>query len=195
MLRAVATDGLGWREWNSPCPNALPPPPPPLGAGVIVPRKRSRSCASLDEMAQTSQSHYPYQDSGSFRRYGAGTRLIDGTFRIKDRVFRPKTNRILGSAAGVAGRSTRLDDSTEKSTRVKLAIERGTIQLGHQRRTNCDRGASKALQRPATWRSASSRYLPRFTEQIEGEGARFACGCRIANDRCATVPTQRALCG
>ncbi len=175
MLRAVATDGHRLARMEVPLPEGATDMP-----GVIVPRKTVSELRKLiDEVDQDVQISL----SDTKIRFGFGnavltSKLIDGTFPDYDRVIPSGNDKILEvqckEFAEAVDRVSTI--STEKSRAVKLTIERGSLMLSA---TSPENGT--ATEEIEVRYSASpleigfnSRYLLDITEQIEGEGARFA---------------------
>jgi DNA polymerase-3 subunit beta len=175
MLRAVATDGHRLARMEIPLPEGAAGMP-----GVIVPRKTVNELRKLiDEIDQDVQIAL----SDTKIRFGFGnavltSKLIDGTFPDYDRVIPTGNDKILEvhckEFAEAVDRVSTI--STEKSRAVKLTIERGSLMLSA---TSPENGT--ATEELEVRYSASpleigfnSRYLLDITEQIEGEGARFA---------------------
>jgi DNA polymerase III subunit beta len=175
MLRAVATDGHRLARMEIPLPEGAAGMP-----GVIVPRKTVNELRKLiDEIDQDVQISL----SDTKIRFGFGnavltSKLIDGTFPDYDRVIPSGNDKILEvdckEFAEAVDRVSTI--STEKSRAVKLTIERGSLMLSA---TSPENGT--ATEEIEVRYSASpleigfnSRYLLDITEQIEGEGARFA---------------------
>jgi DNA polymerase-3 subunit beta len=175
MLRAVATDGHRLARMEIPLPEGAAGMP-----GVIVPRKTVTELRKLiDEIDQDVQISL----SDTKIRFGFGnavltSKLIDGTFPDYDRVIPSGNDKILEvqckEFAEAVDRVSTI--STEKSRAVKLTIERGSLMLSA---TSPENGT--ATEEIEVRYSASpleigfnSRYLLDITEQIEGEGARFA---------------------
>ncbi len=175
MLRAVATDGHRLARMEIPLPEGAAGMP-----GVIVPRKTVAELRKLiDEIDQDVQISL----SDTKIRFGFGnavltSKLIDGTFPDYDRVIPSGNDKILEvdckEFAEAVDRVSTI--STEKSRAVKLTIERGSLTLSA---TSPENGT--ATEEIEVRYSASpleigfnSRYLLDITEQIEGEGARFA---------------------
>src|SRR6185437_13917470 len=175
MLRAVATDGHRLARMEVPLPEGAEGMP-----GVIVPRKTVTELRKLiDEIDQDVQiSLSDTKIRFSFGNTLLTSKLIDGTFPDYDRVIPANNEKILEvickDFAEAVDRVSTI--STEKSRAVKLAIERGTLTLSA---TSPENGT--AIEEIEVRYSASpleigfnSRYLLDITEQIEGEGARFA---------------------
>jgi len=175
MLRAVATDGHRLARMEIPLPEGAAGMP-----GVIVPRKTVGELRKLiDEIDQDVQVSL----SDTKIRFGFGnavltSKLIDGTFPDYDRVIPSGNDKILEvqckEFAEAVDRVSTI--STEKSRAVKLTIERGSLVLSA---TSPENGT--ATEEIEVRYSAqpleigfNSRYLLDITEQIEGEGARFA---------------------
>jgi DNA polymerase III subunit beta len=175
MLRAVATDGHRLARMEIPLPEGAAGMP-----GVIVPRKTVTELRKLiDEIDQDVQVSL----SDTKIRFGFGnavltSKLIDGTFPDYDRVIPSGNDKVLEvpckEFAEAVDRVSTI--STEKSRAVKLTIERGSLMLSA---TSPENGT--ATEELEVRYSASpieigfnSRYLLDITEQIEGEGARFA---------------------
>ncbi|WP_395681870.1 DNA polymerase III subunit beta [Inquilinus sp.] len=180
VLRAVATDGHRLARIEMPLPDGADGIP-----GVIVPRKTVMELRKLlDETGETvevqlSETKTRFTLSGSA---GDGvvltSKLIDGTFPEYERVIPSGNDKILEvDAKAFAKAVDRVSTiSTEKSRAVKLTIENGSLTLS----------ASSAEQGSATeeievsYEAAkieigfNSRYLLDITQQIEGDGARFA---------------------
>jgi DNA polymerase-3 subunit beta len=180
VLRAVATDGHRLARIEMPLPDGADGIP-----GVIVPRKTVMELRKLlDESGETvevelSETKTRFTLAGSA---GDGvvltSKLIDGTFPEYERVIPSGNDKILEvDAKAFAKAVDRVSTiSTEKSRAVKLTIENGSLTLS----------ASSAEQGSATeeievsYEAAkieigfNSRYLLDITQQIEGDGARFA---------------------
>jgi DNA polymerase III subunit beta len=175
MLRAVATDGHRLARMEIPLPEGAAGMP-----GVIVPRKTVTELRKLlDEMDQdVSVALSDTKIRFTFADTVLTSKLIDGTFPDYDRVIPSGNDRILvvdcKQFAEAVDRVSTI--STEKSRAVKLAIERGSLTLSA---TSPENGT--ATEEIEVRYSAqpleigfNSRYLLDITEQIEGDGARFA---------------------
>jgi DNA polymerase-3 subunit beta len=175
MLRAVATDGHRLARMEIPLPEGAAGMP-----GVIVPRKTVTELRKLiDEIDQ--EVAVALSDTKIRFTFGNAvltSKLIDGTFPDYDRVIPAGNDKILEVVckdfAEAVDRVSTI--STEKSRAVKLTIERGTLMLSA---TSPENGT--ATEEIEVRYSAApleigfnSRYLLDITEQIEGEGARFA---------------------
>jgi DNA polymerase-3 subunit beta len=175
MLRAVATDGHRLARMEIPLPEGAAGMP-----GVIVPRKTVTELRKLiDEIDQDVQISL----SDTKIRFVFGnavltSKLIDGTFPDYDRVVPTGNDKILEVECKLFAEAVdRVSTiSTEKSRAVKLTLERGNLMLSA---TSPENGT--ATEELEVRYSASpleigfnSRYLLDITEQIEGEGARFA---------------------
>jgi len=175
MLRAVATDGHRLARMEIPLPEGASGMP-----GVIVPRKTVTELRKLlDEMDQDvaialsdTKIRFTFADTV------LTSKLIDGTFPDYDRVIPTNNDRILEVDCKLFAESVdRVSTiSTEKSRAVKLAIERGNLTLSA---TSAENGT--AIEELEVRYNAqpleigfNARYLLDITEQIEGEGARFA---------------------
>src|SRR5216683_2427181 len=175
MLRAVATDGHRLARMEIPLPEGAAGMP-----GVIVPRK---TVTELRKLIDEIDQDVAVALSDTKIRFTFGTavltsKLIDGTFPDYDRVIPANNDKILEVVckdfAEAVDRVSTI--STEKSRAVKLTIERGNLMLSA---TSPENGT--ATEEIEVRYSASpleigfnSRYLLDITEQIEGEGARFA---------------------
>jgi DNA polymerase-3 subunit beta len=175
MLRAVATDGHRLARMEIPLPEGASGMP-----GVIVPRKTVTELRKLlDELDQdVSVALSDTKIRFTFAETVLTSKLIDGTFPDYDRVIPSGNDRILEvdckQFAEAVDRVSTI--STEKSRAVKLAIERGSLTLSA---TSPENGT--ATEEIEVRYSAepleigfNSRYLLDITEQIEGDGARFA---------------------
>jgi DNA polymerase III subunit beta len=175
MLRAVATDGHRLARMEIPLPEGAAGMP-----GVIVPRKTVTELRKLiDELDQdVAVALSDTKIRFTFGNAVLTSKLIDGTFPDYDRVIPAGNEKILEVVckdfAEAVDRVSTI--STEKSRAVKLTIERGTLMLSA---TSPENGT--ATEEIEVRYSASpleigfnSRYLLDITEQIEGEGARFA---------------------
>ena len=175
MLRAVATDGHRLARMEIPLPEGAAGMP-----GVIVPRKTvtelRRLIDEIDQEVQISLSDTKIRFV--FGNAVLTSKLIDGTFPDYDRVIPAGNDKILEvdckEFAEAVDRVSTI--STEKSRAVKLTIERGSLMLSA---TSPENGT--ATEELEVRYSASpleigfnSRYLLDITEQIEGEGVRFA---------------------
>ena len=106
------------------------------------------------------------------------SKLIDGTFPDYDRVIPTGNDKILEVEckpfAEAVDRVSTI--STEKSRAVKLAIERGSLTLSATSPENGTATEEIEVRYAAAPLEIgfNSRYLLDITEQIEGEGARFA---------------------
>jgi len=175
MLRAVATDGHRLARMEIPLPEGA------SGMrGVIVPRKTVTELRKLlDEMDQdVSVALSDTKIRFTFADTVLTSKLIDGTFPDYDRVIPVSNDRILEVDCKLFAEAVdRVSTiSTEKSRAVKLAIERGSLTLSA---TSPENGT--AIEELEVRYNAqpleigfNSRYLLDITEQIEGEGARFA---------------------
>jgi DNA polymerase-3 subunit beta len=175
MLRAVATDGHRLARMEIPLPEGAAGMP-----GVIVPRKTVTELRKLLDEADQEVA-IALSDTKVRFTFGATvltSKLIDGTFPDYDRVIPTGNDRILEvnckEFAEAVDRVSTI--STEKSRAVKLAIERGSLTLSA---TSPENGV--ATEEIEVRYSAqpleigfNSRYLLDITEQIEGDGARFA---------------------
>jgi DNA polymerase-3 subunit beta len=175
MLRAVATDGHRLARMEIPLPEGASGMP-----GVIVPRKTVTELRKLlDEMDQdVSVALSDTKIRFTFADTVLTSKLIDGTFPDYDRVIPVSNDRILEVDCKLFAEAVdRVSTiSTEKSRAVKLAIERGSLTLSA---TSPENGtAIEELEvrynAPPLEIGFNSRYLLDITEQIEGEGARFA---------------------
>jgi DNA polymerase-3 subunit beta len=175
MLRAVATDGHRLARMEIPLPEGAAGMP-----GVIVPRKTVTELRKLlDEMDQdVSVALSDTKIRFTFADTVLTSKLIDGTFPDYDRVIPSGNDRILEvdckQFAEAVDRVSTI--SSEKSRAVKLALERGSLTLSA---TSPENGT--ATEEIEVRYSAqpleigfNSRYLLDITEQIEGDGARFA---------------------
>jgi DNA polymerase III subunit beta len=175
MLRAVATDGHRLARMEIPLPEGAAGIP-----GVIVPRKTVTELRKLlDEMDQdVSIALSDTKIRFTFGDTVLTSKLIDGTFPDYDRVIPLNNDRILEVDCKLFAEAVdRVSTiSTEKSRAVKLAIERGSVTLSA---TSPENGtATEELEVRYSAQPLeigfNSRYLLDITEQIEGEGARFA---------------------
>ena len=175
MLRAVATDGHRLARMEIPLPDGAQGMP-----GVIVTRKTVTELRKLiDEFDQdVAVSLSDTKIRFVFGNAVLTSKLIDGTFPDYDRVIPVNNDKILEvickDFAEAVDRVSTI--STEKSRAVKLAIERGNLTLSA---TSAENGtASEEIEVRYTAAPLeigfNSRYLLDITEQIEGEGARFA---------------------
>ncbi len=175
MLRAVATDGHRLARMEVPLPEGAAGMP-----GIIVPRK---TVTELRKLIDETEGEVAIALSDTKIRFAFGdavltSKLIDGTFPDYDRVIPSGNDKILEVDCKLFAEAVdRVSTiSTEKSRAVKLAIERGNLTLSA---TSAENGT--ATEEIEVRYSASpleigfnSRYLLDITEQIEGEGARFA---------------------
>ena len=148
--------------------------------GVIVPRKTVTELRKLiDEIEQ--EVAIALSDTKIRFTFGDAvltSKLIDGTFPDYDRVIPAGNDKILevdlqALRRGGRPRLDHLDREEprgEARHRARHADALGD-QPGERHRHRGDRGA---LQRRALEIGFNSRYLLDITEQIEGEGARFA---------------------
>ncbi len=175
MLRAVATDGHRLARMEIPLPEGASGMP-----GVIVPRKTVMELRKLlDEMDQdVSVALSDTKIRFTFAETVLTSKLIDGTFPDYDRVIPMGNDRILEVDCKLFAEAVdRVSTiSTEKSRAVKLAIERGSLTLSA---TSPENGtATEELEVRYNAQPLeigfNSRYLLDITEQIEGDGARFA---------------------
>ncbi len=175
MLRAVATDGHRLARMEIPLPEGASGMP-----GVIVPRKTVTELRKLlDEMDQdVSVALSDTKIRFTFADTVLTSKLIDGTFPDYDRVIPMNNDRILEVDCKLFAEAVdRVSTiSTEKSRAVKLTIERGSVTLSA---TSPENGtATEELEVRYSAQPLeigfNSRYLLDITEQIEGEGARFA---------------------
>jgi DNA polymerase III subunit beta len=175
MLRAVATDGHRLARMEIPLPEGAAGMP-----GVIVPRKTVTELRKLlEEMDQdVSVALSDTKIRFSFANTVLTSKLIDGTFPDYDRVIPSGNDRILEvnckEFAEAVDRVSTI--STEKSRAVKLAIERGNLTLSATSPENGTATEEIEVRYNAQPLEIgfNSRYLLDITEQIEGEGARFA---------------------
>jgi DNA polymerase-3 subunit beta len=106
------------------------------------------------------------------------SKLIDGTFPEYERVIPSGNDKILEvDAKEFAKAVDRVSTiSTEKSRAVKLTIENGSLTLS----ANSAEQGSATEEIEVSYEAAkieigfNSRYLLDITQQIEGDGARFA---------------------
>ena len=175
MLRAVATDGHRLARMEIPLPEGAAGMP-----GIIVPRK---TVGELRKLLDEFEQDVAVALSDTKIRFSFGStvltsKLIDGTFPDYDRVIPTGNDRILEVEckpfAEAVDRVSTI--STERSRAVKLALERGSLTLSA---TSPENGtATEELE--VRYAAApleigfNARYLLDITEQIEGEGARFA---------------------
>jgi DNA polymerase-3 subunit beta len=148
--------------------------------GVIVPRK---TVAELRKLLDEAQGSVAVSLSDTRVRFSLEnavltSKLIDGTFPDYERVIPTGNDKIMevrreDFAAAVDRVST---ISTDKSRAVKLAISKGQLTLSA---TSPDAGS--ATEEIEVRYTASpieigfnSRYLLDITQQIEGDGAKFA---------------------
>jgi DNA polymerase III subunit beta len=175
MLRAVATDGHRLARMEIPLPEGAGGMP-----GVIVPRKTVGELRKLiDELDQDvsialSDTKIRFTVAGAVLT----SKLIDGTFPDYDRVIPSSNDKVLEVVckefAEAVDRVSTI--SSEKSRAVKFTLERGSLILSA---TSPENGtATEELEvrysAPPLEIGFNSRYLLDITEQIEGEGARFA---------------------
>jgi DNA polymerase III subunit beta len=175
VLRTVATDGHRLARMEIPLPEGAAGMP-----GVIVPRKTvielRKLIDELDEDISISLSDTKIRFV--FANAVLTSKLIDGTFPDYDRVIPVNNDKVLEvlckDFAEAVDRVSTI--STEKSRAVKLAIDRGSLTLSA---TSAENGT--AVEEIEVRYAAApleigfnSRYLLDITEQIEGEGARFA---------------------
>jgi DNA polymerase-3 subunit beta len=175
MLRAVATDGHRLARMEIPLPEGAGGMPP-----VIVPRKTVTELRKLlDEVDQDIQISL----SDTKIRFVLGdavltSKLIDGTFPDYDRVIPSGNDKILEVVckdfAEAVDRVSTI--SSEKSRAVKLTIERGSLMLSATSPENGTATEEIEVRYTASPLEIgfNSRYLLDITEQIEGEGVRFA---------------------
>ena len=175
MLRAVATDGHRLARMEIPLPEGAAGMP-----GIIVPRK---TVTELRKLIDEHEDEVSVSLSDTKIRFVFGnavltSKLIDGTFPDYDRVIPTGNDKILEVVckdfAEAVDRVSTI--STEKSRAVKLTIERGSLMLSA---TSPENGtATEEIEvrytAPPLEIGFNSRYLLDITEQIEGEGARFA---------------------
>jgi DNA polymerase III subunit beta len=175
MLRAVATDGHRLARMEIPLPEGAAGMP-----GVIVPRKTVVELRKLlDEMEQDVT--VALSDTKVRFTFGATvltSKLIDGTFPDYDRVIPTGNDRILEVEckpfAEAVDRVSTI--STERSRAVKLALEHGSLTLSATSPENGTATEELEVRYAAQPLEIgfNARYLLDITEQIEGEGARFA---------------------
>jgi len=175
MLRAVATDGHRLARMEIPLPEGAAGMP-----GVIVPRKTVTELRKLlDELDQdVSVALSDTKIRFTFGDTVLTSKLIDGTFPDYDRVIPVNNDRVLEVDCKLFAEAVdRVSTiSTEKSRAVKLSIERGSVTLSA---TSPENGtATEELEVRYSAQPLeigfNARYLLDITEQIEGEGARFA---------------------
>jgi DNA polymerase III subunit beta len=175
MLRAVATDGHRLARMEIPLPEGAAGMP-----GVIVPRK---TVGELRKLLEEMDQEVAIALSDTKIRFTFGTtvltsKLIDGTFPDYDRVIPTGNDRILEVERALFAEAVdRVSTiSTEKSRAVKLAIERNSLTLSA---TSLENGTAQE-ELEVRYAAApieigfNARYLLDITEQIEGDGARFA---------------------
>ncbi len=175
VLRAVATDGHRLARVEMPLPEGAGE----IG-GVILPRKTVMELRKLlDEAGETVEIHL----SETKIRFVLEdilltSKLIDGTFPDYERVIPTGNDRILEVDARAFARAVdRVSTvSTEKSRAVKLALENGSLTLSAQ---SAEQGSAVeelevSYDAPRLEIGFNSRYLLDITQQIEGDGARFA---------------------
>ncbi len=175
MLRAVATDGHRLARMEIPLPDGAAGMP-----GVIVPRKTVTELRKLlDEVEQDVT--IALSDTKVKFTFGATvltSKLIDGTFPDYDRVIPSGNDKILEvnckEFAEAVDRVATI--ATDKSRAVKLAVERNALVLSATSPENGTAQEELEVRYNATSIEIgfNSRYLLDITEQIEGEGARFA---------------------
>jgi DNA polymerase-3 subunit beta len=175
MLRAVATDGHRLARMEMPLPRGAERMP-----GVIVPRKTVNELRKLveDSAATVKVELSDTRIRFSFDDVVLTSKLIDGTFPDYERVIPAGNDKIMrvdkGTFAAAVDRVSTI--STEKSRAVKLSLADGTLTLSA---TSPDAG-SATEEIEVTYEGAgieigfNSRYLLDITQQIEGEGAKFA---------------------
>jgi DNA polymerase-3 subunit beta len=175
VLRAVATDGHRLARMEMPLPAGAEKIP-----GIIVPRKTVTELRKLLDETQGSVAVALSDTRVRFSLENAvlTSKLIDGTFPDYERVIPTGNDKIMevrreDFAAAVDRVST---ISTDKSRAVKLSIAKGQLTLSA---TSPDAGsASEEIEVRYTAAPIeigfNSRYLLDITQQIEGEGARFA---------------------
>ncbi|MGL4962765.1 MAG: DNA polymerase III subunit beta [Inquilinus sp.] len=180
VLRAVATDGHRLARVEMPLPDGADAIP-----GVIVPRKTVMELRKLlDESGETVEVQLS-ETKTRFTLPGAAgdgvvltSKLIDGTFPEYERVIPSGNDKILEvDAKEFAKAVDRVSTiSTEKSRAVKLTIENGSLTLS----ANSAEQGSATEEIEVSYEASkieigfNSRYLLDITQQIEGDGARFA---------------------
>ena len=175
VLRAVATDGHRLARIEMPLPDGADGIP-----GVIVPRKTVMELRKLldegGEMVEVQLSET--KTRFTFDGVVLTSKLIDGTFPEYERVIPSGNDKILEvDAKEFAKAVDRVSTiSTEKSRAVKLTIENGSLTLS----ANSAEQGSATEEIEVSYEAArieigfNSRYLLDITQQIEGDGARFA---------------------
>ncbi|HMG49349.1 MAG TPA: DNA polymerase III subunit beta [Inquilinus sp.] len=175
VLRAVATDGHRLARIEMPLPDGADGIP-----GVIVPRKTVMELRKLldesGEMVEVQLSET--KTRFTFDGVVLTSKLIDGTFPEYERVIPSGNDKILEvNAKDFAKAVDRVSTiSTEKSRAVKLTIENGSLTLS----ANSAEQGSATEEIEVSYEAArieigfNSRYLLDITQQIEGDGARFA---------------------
>jgi DNA polymerase-3 subunit beta len=175
VLRAVATDGHRLARVEMPLPAGAEGIP-----GVIVPRKTVGEIRNLIDEAASGIEIAMSETKIRFTLDGITltSKLIDGTYPDYERVIPTGNDKILEvDAKAFAAAVDRVATiSTEKSRAVKLSLDRGSVVLSA---TSPEAGSAQeeievSYDAGPLEIGFNSRYLLDITQQIEGDGARFA---------------------
>lgn len=175
VLRAVATDGHRLARVEMPLPAGAEGIP-----GVIVPRKTVGEIRNLIDEAASGIEVAMSETKIRFSLDGITltSKLIDGTYPDYERVIPTGNDKILEvDAKAFAAAVDRVATiSTEKSRAVKLSLDRGSVVLSA---TSPEAGSAQeeievSYDAGPLEIGFNSRYLLDITQQIEGDGARFA---------------------
>jgi DNA polymerase-3 subunit beta len=175
VLRAVATDGHRLARVEMPLPAGAEGIP-----GVIVPRKTVGEIRNLIDEAASGIEVAMSETKIRFTLDGITltSKLIDGTYPDYERVIPTGNDKILEvDAKAFAAAVDRVATiSTEKSRAVKLSLDRGSVVLSA---TSPEAGSAQeeievSYDAGPLEIGFNSRYLLDITQQIEGDGARFA---------------------
>jgi DNA polymerase III subunit beta len=175
VLRAVATDGHRLARVEMPLPAGAEGIP-----GVIVPRKTVGEIRNLIDEAASAIEVSMSETKIRFTLDGITltSKLIDGTYPDYERVIPSGNDKIMEvDAKAFAAAVDRVATiSTEKSRAVKLALDRGSLVLSA---TSPEAGSAQeeievSYDAGPLEIGFNSRYLLDITQQIEGDGARFA---------------------
>lgn len=175
VLRAVATDGHRLARVEMPLPAGAEGIP-----GVIIPRKTVGEIRNLIDEAASGIEVAMSETKIRFTLDGITltSKLIDGTYPDYERVIPTGNDKILEvDAKAFAAAVDRVATiSTEKSRAVKLSLDRGSVVLSA---TSPEAGSAQeeievSYDAGPLEIGFNSRYLLDITQQIEGDGARFA---------------------
>lgn len=175
VLRAVATDGHRLARADLALPAGAEGMP-----GVIVPRKTVTELRKLidDVPEEIAVALSDSKIRFTFDSVVLTSKLIDGTFPDYERVIPANNTRLMEvdsrSFAQAVDRVSTI--SAEKSRAVKLALNGGTLTLSANSpdHGNASEELEVGYQDEPLEIGFNARYLLDITQQIEGDGARFA---------------------